>query len=275
MGCAAPADWDCVGVDQSPHARAVFAHWHPDRAVHAWNLAGVSAAALRGFDGWWMSPPCQPFSVKGAQRDVDDPRSAALARLVDLLPTVRPWAVALENVPPFLGSRAHATLLRALDGYHVWQGVLCPTDLGIPAARRRAFVVACRAPLVEPPPTQVAPRSLQSVLDPAPDPTLWLDPALARRHAHVLPVHADRAECFGSSYGRSLLRSGSYLPTPTGPRRFSPAEISRLYGLPDDWPVSRDVAWRLVGNSVSVDCVRHVLARLPSQVAGQELARFV
>jgi DNA (cytosine-5)-methyltransferase 1/tRNA (cytosine38-C5)-methyltransferase len=275
MGCAAPVGWDCVGVDQSPHARAVFAHWHPQRAVHGWNLAGVTAAALRGFDGWWLSPPCQPFTVKGAQRDLDDPRSAALRRLLDLLPDLRPWAVAVENVPPFLGSRAHAALIQALDGYHVWQGVLCPTDLGIPAARRRAFVVACRDPLVEPPGTQRAPGSLQDYLDPDPDPALWLTPDVVARHRAVLPVHPDRAECFASSYGRSVLRSGSYLPTPTGPRRFSPAEISRLYGLPTDWPVPRAVAWRLVGNSVSVDCVRHVLSRLPSQVLGQELPRLV
>jgi site-specific DNA-cytosine methylase len=54
------------------------------------------------------------------------------------------------------------------------------------------------------------------------------------------------------------------LATAAGLRRFSPREILRLldfpedYSLPPDMP--REVAWRLVGNSVSVRAVRWVLS---------------
>ena len=44
--------------------------------------------------------------------------------------------------------------------------------------------------------------------------------------------------CFGSSYGRSLLNSGSYLQLPAGGyRRFSPREVANLLGFPPSFKV--------------------------------------
>jgi site-specific DNA-cytosine methylase len=79
--------------------------------------------------------------------------------------------------------------------------------------------------------------------------------------------------CFTSAYGRSVVRSGSYLRTRAGVRRFSPHEIVRLLGfpeqyqLPEDWPARR--LWPLVGNSLSVAAVRYVLRAIP-ELAGME-----
>ena len=114
--------------------------------------------------------------------------------------------------------------------------------------------------------------SVASVLDAQPAADLWCDPLLATRYAGALDiVDADdpksRTSCFTSAYGRSPVRSGSYLSTPTGLRRFSPAEILRLldfpeqYRLPASW--SAPTAWLLVGNSVSVRAVRWVLSAIP------------
>ena len=73
--------------------------------------------------------------------------------------------------------------------------------------------------------------------------------------------------CFTSAYGRSPVRSGSYLATAAGIRRFSPAEILRLLGFPADYELPPEMtlrnAWRLVGNSLSVPAVRTVLAAIP------------
>ena len=87
-------------------------------------------------------------------------------------------------------------------------------------------------------------------------------------------LHVVRAEdpdavttCFTSAYGRSPVRSGSYLATETGLRRFSPAEILRLLGfsasyrLPADLPLEN--AWRLVANSLSIVAIRSVLSTVP------------
>ena len=86
---------------------------------------------------------------------------------------------------------------------------------------------------------------------------------------HVIDPGDPRAvaHCFTSAYGRSPVRSGSYLATKTGVRRFSPAEILRLLGFPESFRLPPELglegAWRLVGNSLSIDAVRWVLGTIP------------
>jgi hypothetical protein len=114
-----------------------------------------------------------------------------------------------------------------------------------------------------------------------------VDPELVRRYRHALDVvHPDDpgavTACFTAAYGRSPVRSGSYLalngPGSTGQspgeirlRRFSPAEVLSLLGfpapitLPPDLPPEK--AWPLTGNSLSVPAVRRVLSSLP-ELAG-------
>ena len=58
--------------------------------------------------------------------------------------------------------------------------------------------------------------------------------------------------CFTSAYGKSPVRSGSYLITSDGLRRFSPEEILRLLGFPRWFSLPPELrprtAWKLVGN---------------------------
>jgi DNA (cytosine-5)-methyltransferase 1 len=241
---------------------------------------------LRRAEVWWLSPPCQPYTRRGHGRDLDDPRSASLAHLMRVLERVQPAAVALENVPGFQGSLAHERLLAILGrcGYAVAERLLCPTELGIPNRRRRFYLVASKeglrpwAPLA---PTAL--RPLASYLDARVAPELGVDAALVRRYARAVDVvDADQpgavAATFTSAYGRSPVRSGSYLRqqhagghagdgTPLL-RRFSPDEILRLLGFPASYRLPAELpldnAWRLVGNSLSVPAVREVLTALRS-----------
>lgn len=224
-------------------------------------------------DLWWLSPPCRPFTTRGRQRDLEDPRARGLVAVLEAIGTVLPRAVAIENVPGFAGSRAHQQARAVLTGagYALRETLLCPTELGLPNLRRRFYLVAARDRLGDWPPRTATAVRLGDLLDRAPAPDLWLDPALAARYAPALDIvdpaaPAARAACFTSAYGRSIVRSGSYLATPRGLRRFSPAEILRLldfpagYVLPPDIP--RGAAWALAGNSVSVRAVRWVLGSL-------------
>ena len=227
-----------------------------------------------GADLWWMSPPCPPFTRRGLQRDLDDPRTRSFVALVDQVAAVRPRYVALENVPGFAGSRAHVLLLEALaaSGYAVRDTLLCPSELGAPTRRLRFYLVAGLGPLADWPPRRGARRRLADVLDASPDPALWCDAALRRRYAGALDIveaHDPGAltACFTAAYGRSPVRSGSYLSTPRGLRRFSPAEILRLLDFPDSYRLpaglSLRAAWARVGNSVSVRAVKWVLGAVP------------
>lgn len=259
-------------VDQSPYAGRVYRHNY-DHPLESWNLAGVRSQQVAGADGWWMSPPCQPFTVRGNQRDLDDPRCRPLLRLLTLLPEVAPRALALENVATFRTSRARRHLLEVLDatGYHHRELDLCPTALGVPNRRRRYYLVASREPLPPHPEPEQVGRPLSTYLDADPDPSLYVEERLRQRYRHALPVvdaddPAAVTYCYTSAYGRSPVHAGSYVRDAQGVRRLSPREILRLLHFPETYALpsglERARAWSLVGNSVSVAAVRHVLAPL-------------
>lgn len=70
--------------------------------------------------------------------------------------------------------------------------------------------------------------------------------------------------CFTSSYGKSVIRSGSYLETSKGYRRFSPREVCRLLGFEDDFVLPAELShrqlWHLLGNSLSIPVIQTVFA---------------
>lgn len=277
-GCAAALGPDAevvAALDINQGALEVYRHnfTHPT-AARTLDSLGVADLERWAADLWWLSPPCQPFTRRGLRRDDADPRSASLLHLVDLLDPTPPPALALENVPGFAGSRTHTRLLAALDrqGYEVRELTICPSDLGVPNRRQRFYLVAARQPLPDTPPPRPRPRPLAVHLDSEPAAELWPEAELLRRYRHAIDlVDPDDptavTACFTAAYGRSPVRSGSYLATPTGPRRFSPTEILRLLGFPESYRLPPELplanAWRLVGNSLSVDAVRHILRQLP------------
>lgn len=267
-----------LAVDQDAHARATYARQHPGTPRSPFNLHAASidwfAPYARAL--WWMSPPCQPYTIRGQQRDLADRRSQAFQRVCAAIAAHQPLAVGFENVPWFAGSQGEDLLLSTLDqaGYHTYQQILCPTALGIAAERRRYYLVACRRPLPAPPPPAPPPWTpVQRFLDPAAahDPTLQVEPELLDRYAHALHVvDADDSEasfaCFTGAYGRSPVHAGSYLRQDGRIRRLSPHEIAATLGHPrfDPPPDLRpERRYKLVGNSLSVPAVQHMLARLP------------
>jgi len=286
-GCAAalPSGAEVVAaLDISEPALAVYRRNFPHAAA-ACTLESLRGddPRLRHADLWWLSPPCQPFTRRGRGDDVDDPRSASFLHLLTLVARVRPPLLALENVPQFLGSRAHARLRAVLDdgGYDVRERLLCPTELGVPNRRRRFYLVASRAGFATEAPAGVAAnatsapavaRSLATYLDAEDDPALLVDERLLARYAHAIDVveAADAgavAATFTAAYGRSPVRAGSYLRRNARVRRFSPPEILRLLGFPTAYSLPAGMparnAWRLLGNSLSVPAVRATLALLP------------
>lgn len=266
LAAALPPDAQVLAVDQSELARQSYAH-NFGHTPKAWNIAGLKS--IPSSDLLWLSPPCQPYTQRGEQRDLADKRSAALLRVCALIPQAQPRFVGLENVPQFEGSEGHARFLDALQGYQIWQGVLCPSQLGVPNRRRRFYVLASQGGAVPEP--VFAPESLRLslYLDPHPDPALFLSNEDTTRLLGVLPIIAldQSTETFTSGYGRSLLKAGSLLRTQDGRvRRFSPQEILRLHGFPTDFELAPGLdlvkQYKLVGNSLSVPVVRALLQAL-------------
>lgn len=89
-------------------------------------------------------PPCQPFSIAGEQKGVDDERNmwGEFNRAVN---TIRPKAFIAENVLGLLNPKfepfVKRFILDQLSGYKVVKFVMHSSDFGVPQIRKRVFFV--------------------------------------------------------------------------------------------------------------------------------------
>ena len=286
-GCAQALRSDDVQIvgalELAPHVLDVYRLNHPTHPTRQVNLQYIKARDLEAAqaDLWWMSPPCQPYTVRGLRRDLEDARAQSLLHLLQLFAQLRPPMLAMENVAGFWDSQARQRLLHTLTdaGYAFHERLLCPTQLGIPAQRERYYLVASRQHQPSPPPLPSIPMTpLSDLLDPVgsldDEPALWLDPADVARHGPGMrilerPLHPDtRANCFTSAYAKSFRCAGSFLREPDGRvRYFSPRELLGLLGFSPSYHFPSDYTlrqrYKAIGNSLSTFAVREVLRALP------------
>lgn len=266
-----------AAFDQNERANQVFAHNFTLRP-RAKNLDTIVASDIPEADIWWMSPPCTPYSRRGKQLDDRDARAACLLRLIELLPACQPEVLMLENVSAFAGSRVHEKLKSALEtnGYSYSEVRLCSTELGVPMRRPRFFIAACRKGVLKTfvketlePQAKLLRHYLTSDED-----SLLVPPEIVEKYWDVLNIvdpQDDKAKviCFTRGYNRCRKASGSLVKAKQEGRvRFvAPEEILALLGFSSRFQmpvgISRDVAWRLAGNSVDVRAVRALIQMLP------------
>ncbi len=246
------------------------------RTIESIDLDSIAASPSND-NFWWLSPPCQPYCRRGRGQCDSDDRCRALLAIIAWFrsrPVRLPDQLVLENVPEFENS-SHADRLRdalSCNGFNIAESILCPTQFGIPNRRRRYYLMAAReCEVSEVTPTQIERAfNIADVLEPIPDPisSLWLDPGLASDYSAALDVvdiddPGAVTACFTSGYGKSIVRSGSYLKQDGRLRRFSPSEIARLLGFSDSFAFPDNCTnrqrWKMLGNSLSIDVVKAVL----------------
>ena len=263
-----------AAYDISEVANAVYSHNFGDLPITR-ELATVSANEIisLGANTWLMSPPCQPFCRMGEAGGLEDARSAAFLRLMDLLTEIRPEHFVLENVEGFLESDAFPILERKLaEAGLKWRSfLLCPTQFGIPNRRPRVYVVASVTGVLDGTAPSIEPIALGNYLDPDADGDegLYLTDEEATRHGPGLDIvspESKRSACFIGGYGKRFVGSGSFLKTPKGIRRFSPVEISRLMGYPPNFSFPSSVPlvkqYKLLGNGLNIEVARWAAGQL-------------
>ena len=261
-----------AAYDISPPANATYQLNHGSAPL-AREIARIPPRVFQAHraDTWALSPPCQPFCRMGKGQGLADRRSAAFLHLLDVLREAPPEHLVLENVQGFLGSPAHALLAARLEelGLRPITYELCPSSFGLPNQRPRVFLLASRRRLQLLPAPQLAPAPVAEFLDPEEDPALYLAPELLARHGPGLDLvgpDSRRTGCFIGGYGQRFVGSGSFLRTARGVRRFSPAEIARLMGLPAAFRfppgLGLEQRYRLLGNGLSQPVARWVLQQL-------------
>lgn len=146
-----------AGLDHNRSAIEAFKYNHDYRGVrgHVADLSkttGEEIASLAGEQRINLlvgGPPCQPFSIVGKQKGLDDHRGNLVFDFLRLVGELRPEAVLFENVPNLEKIDDGAIVTRlceefaALD-YAVSCAVLNAADYGVPQLRRRLFIVGVR-----------------------------------------------------------------------------------------------------------------------------------
>lgn len=132
-----------------PFPRAVLAHHWPGVPIHddiktlsVHSVPWLRAEADKGIDIICGGFPCQPHSVAGKRKGVEDERHLwpEYARLVR---EIRPRWVLAENVPGIRSTAADEVIgdLEAA-GYEVWPFVVGADNVGAPHRRKRVWFLA-------------------------------------------------------------------------------------------------------------------------------------
>jgi len=203
-----------------------------------------------------------------------------------------PRAIILENVHGLLsshGGRDFAIVLKALDelGYVVAWRVLNSKDFGVPQQRRRVYIVAMHRDgqrpgkvLFEPECGDWHPKKGRSYGEKSPSlfQTIIGDVEqgpLVKSIAHC--IYAESARHTGTDWSRN------YVWYPDGRvRRFTPNEVERVQGFPDDWtmPTHFDerqadridsLRYHAIGNAVTPPVAQWVGSRLADVMRMQDL----
>lgn len=131
-------------------ANGVYEH-NFKRAVCPKTILSLTPAALdkmNASDIWLLSPPCQPYTRQGKQKDTEDPRAESFLHLISLLPELKtpPRMLLIENVVGFEISETRRRLVDALLNckYYFQEFHLSPSQIGIPNSRMRYFLLASR-----------------------------------------------------------------------------------------------------------------------------------
>ncbi|XP_032869037.1 tRNA (cytosine(38)-C(5))-methyltransferase isoform X2 [Amblyraja radiata] len=122
-----------AAVDINTVANEVYKHNFPNTCIYPKIIEGMTLDEFNklDFDMILMSPPCQPFTRLGTQKDVLDSRIKSFLYILDLLPSLTklPKYILLENVKGFETSVARNKLLQTLENcrYSYQEFLLSPT----------------------------------------------------------------------------------------------------------------------------------------------------
>lgn len=223
--------------------------------------------------------PCQPFSIIGQMKGLNDTRGTLFFDIARILKEKEPKAFILENVKQLVGHDKGKTLkvivksLREL-GYHVQYSVLNALDFGLPQKRERVVIVGHKKPILFTFPSPEKPyKALTKILERKVDEKYFASDYIRnkRKEKHTSSYypsiwHENKSGNICSYPYSCALRSGAshnYLLV-NGERRLTPREMFRLQGFPDWYKiiVSDAQAKKQAGNAVPVNMIKAVSQKL-------------
>lgn len=228
--------------------------------------------------------PCQPFSIIGQMKGLNDTRGTLFFDIARILKEKEPKAFILENVKQLVGHDRGKTLkviVKSLQelGYHVQYSVLNALDFGLPQKRERVVIVGHKEPILFTFPSPEKPyKSLTKILENKVNEKYFASDYIRnkRKEKHTSSYypsiwHENKSGNICSYPYSCALRSGAshnYLLV-NGERRLTPREMFRLQGFPDWYKivVSDAQAKKQAGNAVPVNMIKAVSQKLLPYIA--------
>ncbi|KAF5175560.1 tRNA (Cytosine-5-)-methyltransferase [Thalictrum thalictroides] len=137
--------------DINDKANDVYQHNFGHRPYQG-NIQNLTGAELDNYKAhaWLLSPPCQPYTRQGLQKDSGDARASSFLKILDLIPemSMPPYMLFIENVVGFETSDTHKKMIEILvsTGFIRQEYILTPLQFGVPYSRPRYFCLAKRKP---------------------------------------------------------------------------------------------------------------------------------
>ncbi len=234
---------------------------------------------------WAAGFPCQDLSLArmGPRSGLRGSQSGLFHDFMRLVRSRSPRTIILENVHGLLsshGGRDFTIVLKALDelGYGVAWRVLNSKDFGVPQQRRRVYIIAMHRDPFGPGKVLFEPKcgdwnSKKSRQDGEKSTSIFQTiigntrkGPLVKSIAHC--IYAESARHTGTDWSRN------YVWYPQGKvRRFTPNEVERVQGFPEDWTLPNgyderqsdkidSLRYHAVGNAVTPPVAEWVGRRL-------------
>ena len=243
------------------------------------DIYDVVAADIPDHDLLFAGFPCQPFSIIGDRKGLEDSRGILAFEIVRVLRAKQPAAFVLENVRQF-ATIGKGTVIRSLlyelheSGYDCDWRILNALDYGLPQKRERIIIVGFleRTTLDQFNwPVAVSKyKPLSEVLEDNPATRYWASDYIRekRKAAHKPTTtpsiwHENKGGNISSHPYSCALRAGAsynYLLV-NGERRLTSRELLRLQGFPDSFDIIGNDSQirKQVGNAVPVPMVQAVM----------------
>ena len=253
------------------------------------NIKDVDTDTIPDFDVLLGGFPCQPFSMIGKRKGMDDERAKSFFHIIRILGAKQPRAFVLENVKHLrlynkgeVYERIKSNL--ELMGYKVRAEVLDSKDYGVPQHRQRLYIVGFLDHSIEfefpkPHRKQVV---LSEILEKEKVEEFYY---LSNKYYKGLIKHRHRHEKNGNGFGfeildpsgisntlvagnigreRNLIQDVPVEKNKWGVRRVTIKECMRLQGFPERYkfPVAMTQAYKQLGNAVTVNVAKAVAEKV-------------
>lgn len=264
------------------------------------NIKDVDTDIIPDFDVLLGGFPCQPFSMIGKRKGMDDERAKSFFHIIRILGAKQPRAFVLENVKHlrlYNKGQVYERIRKNLEmmGYKVREAVLDSKDYGVPQHRQRLYIVGFLDHSIEFefPKSRRKQVALSEILQKEKVEEFYY---LSNKYYQGLVKHRRRHEKSGNGFGfeildpkgisntlvagnmgreRNLIQDVPVAKNKWGVRRVTVKECIRLQGFPERYkfPVAITQAYKQLGNAVTVNVAKAVAERVRKSLLAADVKK--